>query len=87
MIKENTPKPLPHTVTMSSSSKKIILIIGATGAQGAAVIDGLLKPAADGTSSPYVVRALTRDLSSKRAQALAAKGAELFQGKGRWTCS
>jgi uncharacterized protein YbjT (DUF2867 family) len=66
---------------MSSSSNKIILIIGATGAQGTAVIDELLKLAADGTSSPYVVRALTRDLSSKRAQALAAKGVQLFQGE------
>ena len=65
---------------MTTSQKKLILVIGATGAQGLAVIDALLSPSEDGTPSPYAVRALTRDAKSGRAQELAAKGVELFQG-------
>lgn len=63
-----------------SQQKKLILVIGATGVQGIAVIDALLTPAADGSSSPYTVRALTRDPKSRRAQLLAEKGVELFAG-------
>ncbi|KAI0669055.1 NAD-P-binding protein [Trametes maxima] len=63
-----------------SSSKKIILVIGATGAQGLAVINKLLEPAADGSPSPYAVRALTRNTASRRAKELAEKGVDLVQG-------
>ena len=63
-----------------TSQKKLILVIGATGAQGLAVIDALLEPSEDGTPSPYAIRALTRDTKSRRAQELAAKGVELFEG-------
>ncbi|KAL4264199.1 NmrA-like oxidoreductase [Pleurotus pulmonarius] len=59
---------------------KLILVIGATGAQGIAVIDAVLSAASDGSPSPYSVRALTRDPSSRRAQELAAKGVECVQG-------
>lgn len=59
---------------------KLILVIGATGAQGLAVIDALLASSTDGSPSPYAVRALTRDLQSRRAQGLRAKGVELAQG-------
>lgn len=45
------------------------------------VIDALLAPAADGTPSPYAVRALTRNKASKRAVQLAEKGVELVEGK------
>lgn len=65
---------------MASSNKKLILVIGATGAQGLAVIDALLAPTEDGAPSPYAVRALTRNDKGERAQSLAAKGVELFQG-------
>ncbi|KAJ6531682.1 NAD(P)-binding protein [Mycena vulgaris] len=58
------------------SSITLILVIGATGAQGRAVIDALLAPAADGAASPYSVRALTRDPESAQARALAARGVE-----------
>ncbi|KAJ8489912.1 hypothetical protein ONZ51_g2639 [Trametes cubensis] len=64
-----------------STDKKIILVIGATGAQGLAVIDALLKPAEDGSPSPYAVRALTRDPTNRRAQELRAKGVELVKGR------
>ncbi|TDL18911.1 NAD-P-binding protein [Rickenella mellea] len=60
--------------------KKLILVIGATGAQGLAVIDALLKPSADGSPSPYAVRALTRDVNGKRAKELAGKGVECVEG-------
>lgn len=63
-----------------SQQKKLILVIGATGAQGLAVIDALLAPATDGSPSPYAVRALTRDPESRRAKSLAEKGIELFKG-------
>lgn len=62
-------------------SAKLILVIGATGAQGLAVIDALLAPSTDGSPSPYAVRALTRDPQSRRAQSLKAKGVEVAQGK------
>lgn len=61
-------------------SKKLILVIGATGAQGQAVIDSLLAPSPDGEPSPYAVRALTRDISGRRAQELAKNGCEVVQG-------
>lgn len=67
-----------------STDKKVILVIGATGAQGLAVIDALLAPAPDGTPSPYAVRALTRDPTSKRAQLLSDKGVDCV--KGEWNC-
>ena len=62
------------------SGKKLILVIGATGAQGIAVIDGLLQPGADGSPSPYAIRALTRDPTSRRAKELADRGVEVVQG-------
>ncbi|OCH92374.1 NAD(P)-binding protein [Obba rivulosa] len=60
--------------------KKLILVIGATGAQGLAVIDSLLAPCGDGSPSPYAVRALTRDPLGRRAQELKSKGVEVVQG-------
>ena len=63
-----------------ASDKKLILVLGATGAQGIAVIDQLLAPSADGSPSPYAIRALTRDPSGKRALELAAKGVECVKG-------
>lgn len=64
-----------------STDKKLILVIGATGAQGLAVIDALLMPSADGSPSPYAIRALTRDPENRRARELAAKGVEMFKGE------
>lgn len=60
--------------------KKLILVLGATGAQGLAVIDALLTPAKDGSPSPYTVRALTRDTNNRRAKDLASKGVEVVEG-------
>ena len=69
-----------------SSQKKLILIIGATGTQGIAVINALLAPTTDGTPSSYAVRALTRDPDSRRAKELAKKGVELFKGTSMTGC-
>jgi uncharacterized protein YbjT (DUF2867 family) len=54
--------------------KKVILVIGATGAQGGSVANFLLK------SNRYVVRGLVRNRDSEKSKALAAKGVELFEG-------
>ncbi|KAJ7250156.1 NAD-P-binding protein [Mycena haematopus] len=64
----------------SQSQSKLILVVGATGAQGQAVVDALLAPDANGLPSPYTVRALTRDPSSPSAQALAKRGVECVKG-------
>ncbi|KAJ7058716.1 NAD(P)-binding protein [Mycena amicta] len=65
----------------STTNSKVILVIGATGAQGVAVIDALLAPDAQGAPSQYTVRALTRDTSGRSAKELAARGVELVQGE------
>ena len=58
---------------MNADSRRIIVVTGATGRQGSAVARALLQ---DG----WHVRALTRNPNSKKAQALAAEGAEVVQG-------
>ncbi|KAJ7802051.1 NAD(P)-binding protein [Mycena olivaceomarginata] len=63
-----------------SNTQKLILVIGATGAQGQAVVDALLAPDNQGNPSPYTVRALTRDSASKHALELAARGGECVKG-------
>jgi uncharacterized protein YbjT (DUF2867 family) len=67
---------------------KLILVLGATGAQGSAVVDSLLAPSEDGTTSPYSVRALSRDPESKHALSLREQGVEVFKGRspgiGAW---
>jgi hypothetical protein len=51
----------------STSTKKIILVIGGSGAQGTAVIKQLLRPdRTSGEPSPYFIRLLTRDPSHRR---------------------
>ncbi|KIY66645.1 NAD-P-binding protein [Cylindrobasidium torrendii FP15055 ss-10] len=59
----------------SNSQSKTILVIGATGAQGSAVIDKLLE-----APEKYKIRALTRDASSAGAKVLQARGVELYEG-------
>ncbi|TFY62991.1 hypothetical protein EVJ58_g3514 [Rhodofomes roseus] len=63
-----------------NQSNKLILVIGATGAQGLAVIDKLLASSDDGLPSPYSVRALSRDPGSRRAKELVSKGVEVVRG-------
>ncbi|KAI0289392.1 NAD-P-binding protein [Russula brevipes] len=58
---------------------KLILVFGATGAQGRHVVNSLIAPCEDGTPSPYTVRALTRDPESKQALALREQGVEVVK--------
>ncbi|KAI0276461.1 NAD-P-binding protein [Russula aff. rugulosa BPL654] len=58
---------------------KLILVLGATGAQGRHVINSLLASSEDGTPSPYAIRALTRDPQSKYALALRERGVEVVK--------
>ncbi len=53
--------------------KKIIAVVGATGAQGGGLVRAIMRD----TTGPFTARALTRDVNSDKARALAALGAEV----------
>ena len=55
------------------SDKKIIAVVGATGAQGG----GLVRAIVSDPDGPFVARAITRDVKSDKARELAALGAEV----------
>ncbi len=55
------------------SDKKIIAIMGATGAQGG----GLARAILNDPTSEFAVRAITRDTNSPKADELRALGAEV----------
>jgi uncharacterized protein YbjT (DUF2867 family) len=55
------------------AEKKIIAVVGATGAQGG----GLVRAIVSDKSGGFTARALTRDVNSDKAKALAKLGAEL----------
>ena len=57
------------------ADKKIIAVVGATGAQGG----GMARAILNDPNSEFAVRALTRDPNSDKAKALAALGAEVVQ--------
>ena len=54
-------------------AKKVIAVMGATGAQGS----GLVKAIMADKSGEFTARAITRDVNSDKAKALAALGAEV----------
>ena len=56
--------------------KKIIAVIGATGAQGGGLVRAILAD----KSGSFAVRAITRNPDSERAEALRAAGAEVVAG-------
>lgn len=58
------------------ADKKIIAVVGATGAQGGGLVRAILDDAAGG----FTARAITRDVNSEKAQALARAGAEVVAG-------
>jgi uncharacterized protein YbjT (DUF2867 family) len=58
------------------STKKIITVFGATGAQGGSLAHAILND----PNSEFAVRAVSRDPQSDKAKALAAKGAEVVAG-------
>ena len=57
------------------SKKKIIAVLGATGAQGGGLVRAILAD----KSGEFTVRALTRDVNSDKAKALAKLGAEVVK--------
>lgn len=57
------------------SDKKIIAVVGATGAQGGGLVRAILAD----PNSPFTVRAITRDTNSDAAKTLAAAGAQVVQ--------
>jgi uncharacterized protein YbjT (DUF2867 family) len=59
---------------MTSSHKKIVVVVGATGNQGSSVAWTFLS------LSTWHVRCLTRNPSSSAAQTLSGVGAEVVQG-------
>src|SRR5687767_4722746 len=60
---------------MKKADKKIIAVVGATGAQGG----GLVRSILDDEAGEFGARAITRDASSERARALAERGAEVVE--------
>ncbi len=57
------------------AAKKIIAVVGATGAQGGGLVQAILND----SESPFSARALTRKPTSEKAQKLAQQGAEVVQ--------
>ena len=55
------------------ASKKIIAVVGATGAQGGGLVRAILKDSSGG----FAARAITRDPNADKAKALAKAGAEV----------
>lgn len=55
------------------ADKKIIAVVGATGAQGGGLVRAILSD----KTSPFTARVLTRDVNSDKAKTLAALGAEV----------
>jgi uncharacterized protein YbjT (DUF2867 family) len=53
--------------------KKIIAVVGATGAQGGGLVRAIMRD----KTGPFTARALTRDVNSDKARALLALGAEV----------
>ena len=54
-------------------AKKTIAVVGATGAQGGGLVRAILADPSGG----FAARALTRDVTSEKAKALAKLGAEV----------
>jgi uncharacterized protein YbjT (DUF2867 family) len=57
-------------------SKKIIAVVGATGAQGGGLVQAILND----PRKEFDVRAITRNIGSEKARALAQQGAEVVEG-------
>ncbi len=58
------------------ADRKIIAVVGATGAQGGGVVRAILND----RDTRFAARAITRDVHSDKAKALAASGAEVVAG-------
>jgi uncharacterized protein YbjT (DUF2867 family) len=57
------------------SEKKVIAVLGATGAQGG----GLIRSILNDNNGEFTIRALTRNAGSDKSKALAASGIEVVE--------
>ena len=57
------------------ADKKIIAVIGSTGAQGGSLVEAILSDPKGG----FAARAITRNPTNDKARAIAAKGGEVVQ--------
>jgi uncharacterized protein YbjT (DUF2867 family) len=73
--KKTAKKPAAKRPDEDNSDKKIIAVVGATGAQGGALVRAILENKHAG----FAARAITRDPNSDKAKALADAGAEVVQ--------
>ena len=60
-----------------TTTKKIIVVVGATGGQGGSVVESILKDSK--LNASWAVRGITRDASKDGAKALASKGVEVVE--------
>ena len=73
MATRKTPRRTKKADKKSTTDKRIIAVIGATGAQGG----GLARAILDDKNGPFALRAITRNVNSDKAKALADAGAEV----------
>ena len=74
MAMRKTPRRTKKADSKKSGiAKKIIAVVGATGAQGG----GLVRAILDDKNGPFTARAITRNVNSDKAKALADTGAEV----------
>jgi uncharacterized protein YbjT (DUF2867 family) len=74
MAMRKTPRRTKKADSKKSGiAKKIIAVVGATGAQGG----GLVRAILDDKNGPFTARAITRNVNSDKAKALADAGAEV----------
>ncbi|MFL5499787.1 MAG: NmrA/HSCARG family protein [Gemmatimonadaceae bacterium] len=73
--KKKSAKKSAKTSDADNSDKKIIAVVGATGAQGG----GLVRAILDNKHGGFAARAITRDANSDKAKALADAGAEVVE--------
>src|SRR5712671_6147522 len=64
-----------NTRNKDMADKKIIAVVGSTGAQGGSLVEAILSDPNGG----FAARAITRDPAKDKAQALAAKGVEVVK--------
>jgi len=74
MATRKTPRRVKKADSKKSATgKRVIAVVGATGAQGG----GLVRAILNDKNGPFTVRAITRDVNSDKAKALADAGADV----------
>src|SRR3981081_1197360 len=74
MAMRKTPRRTKKADSKKSGiAKKVIVVVGATGAQGG----GLVRAILDDKNGPFTARAITRNVDSDKARAVAHAGAEV----------